>query len=71
MSWEDSYDKWKTTPPEPKESRFKCDHCGEELFPGDKIYEIEGENLCENCAHSWLDGQWRFLDESECYERNL
>lgn len=66
MSWESSYDKWKTTPPEPMESQFKCDHCGEEFYPDERVYEIDGENLCVGCAEEWLDNQWRWVNESEC-----
>ena len=73
MSWQESksYDEWKLNPPEPPESLLKCDQCGAEFQPGDRIYEIECENLCENCADAWLNCQWRYVEESECYERNL
>lgn len=67
MSWEDSYDKWKTTPPEPKESRFICGTCGEKIYPGDDVFDIDGEALCEECAKTWLYEQRRYATEEECY----
>lgn len=67
MSWEDSYDKWKTTPPEPKESRFKCERCKEPFYPGDRVFDIEGETLCYGCATEWFDEQYRFVQDEDCY----
>ena len=61
------YDRWKLNPPEPPESHFKCDQCHEEFYPGDRVYEIEGDNLCSACAIEWFDEQFRFAQEDECY----
>ena len=51
----DSYDIWKTTPPEPKESNCTCNVCKEVLYPEDDYYDIEGEVYCEECASEWLE----------------
>lgn len=32
----------------------KCDHCGEEFFDGDRVYEIDGLTLCQYCAENYL-----------------
>ena len=61
------YDKWRTTPPERRESKLKCDYCGDELFPGERAYDIMGDTLCYKCANRWLDDQYRFVQEEECY----
>lgn len=45
------YDEWKTTPPEPNPV-LKCDFCGRELFEGDFVYTICGENFCEDCVNN-------------------
>ena len=63
----DSYDLWKTTPPDPKESDCKCCECKEDLYPGGIYYEIEGEIFCENCAETWLDCQKREVTEEMAY----
>lgn len=61
------YDDWKLNPPEPEESHFKCEHCHEEFQPGDKVYNIEGDLICYECAWEWLDNQSRLVKEEECY----
>lgn len=65
--WEYEYDKFVTNPPEPKESKFKCWCCGRPFSEGDRVYQIEGESLCEVCAIEWFDEQYRFADYDECY----
>lgn len=67
MSWEEHYDKWKTTLPEPKESRFKCDRCGMEFYPEESYYDIDGDKLCNRCANNWFNEQIRYATEEECY----
>ena len=62
----DAYDKWKTTPPE-YESLIKCDMCGNDFYPEDMLYEIDGDNLCEECAERWLKGRSRTVRQEECY----
>ncbi len=42
------YDDWKTSPPESSPVKA-CDYCGCELYEGDYIYEVDGENLCRDC----------------------
>lgn len=61
-------DRYLTTPPEPKESVFKCDQCKDEFYPGDEYYCIEEENLCYECAFKWLDKMKRTATEEQCYE---
>lgn len=60
------YDRWKLNPPEPIESHFVCDCCHEEFFPGERVYELDGENLCVECANQWFDEHFRFVQEWEC-----
>lgn len=63
----DSYDIWKTTSPEPKESKCKCYVCKEELLPDDEYFEIEGDIYCEICAERWLEGQKNWVTEDMAY----
>lgn len=35
---------------EEPERVFVCDCCGEELYEGDRVFEIEGDILCQDCA---------------------
>lgn len=57
MSWIDGpeYDAWKTTPPEPNESGFRCDWCKCQFYVGDEYYDIDDEILCPDCAKEWLE----------------
>lgn len=43
------YDDWKTTPPDDPEPASYCDICGEPLYEGDGITDIDGINWCDNC----------------------
>ena len=52
----DSYDLWKTTPPDEPETECKCKYCGEDLFEDDVYYELDGDICCEECAQEWLEG---------------
>lgn len=45
------YDEWKTDVPEEDTPECICDHCGSELYGGDYIYTISGENICEDCMN--------------------
>lgn len=71
MSWLESkaYDDWKTTPPEPKESKFRCTCCDEEIYPDDKYWNIEGEKYCYACARDWFEDQMCVATWEQCYER--
>lgn len=60
----DSYDIWKTTPPEDGESQCKCQRCGEDLFCDDEYWELDDEILCSECAHEWLDLHKNWVTES-------
>lgn len=62
-----AYDDWKTSPPDPIESEFKCTCCGESLFPGDPYWDIEGEHYCEDCANEWFNDQKVTVTEEQCY----
>ena len=31
-----------------------CPHCGGELWQGEPIYRVEGENLCAGCFRDWV-----------------
>lgn len=53
-----SYDEWKTSPPEEPEPAERCDRCGDPLYEGDYLYTIDGERLCEECLK---DGYRRML----------
>lgn len=64
----DSYDRWKTTPPDEPESCYHCDECDEPFYPDDKVYCIEGLCLCEECAREWLEQQCERATEEQCYE---
>lgn len=70
MSWLESkdYDDWKLNPPEEPKSKFRCTCCGEEMYPGDYVYDIEGEHFCNDCASEWFDEHRRELTEGQCYE---
>lgn len=32
-------------------AKIHCDDCGKGLFEGDKVFRIEGQNLCEDCVY--------------------
>ena len=70
MNWLDSpaYDAWKTTPPEPKESKLQCSECDLALYPDDVCYEIDGDIFCEDCANEWLNCQKLLVTEDMCDE---
>lgn len=50
-----AYDRWKTTPPEPEESKYKCIECECDLYPGDDAYELDGYVYCEDHAKEWFE----------------
>ena len=51
----DSYDLWKTTPPDEPESKCICCVCKDWFFPEDDYYNIEGDIYCHECAIEWLE----------------
>ena len=59
----DAYDKWKTTPPEPKASELKCCDCGESLMYYEYFYDICGDIYCEKCAEEWFEQCRREVNE--------
>lgn len=64
---EHDYDVWRTTPPDEPESKFRCTCCGEEMFPDDDYYDIEGEHFCKDCAEEWFEEQRHKVTEGQCY----
>lgn len=63
----DPYDLWKTTPPEPKESKCICSMCKDELIPDDDYYELDDEIYCESCAKEWLEEHRSYVTEDMAY----
>ena len=61
-------DRYLTEPPEQQETKFTCDKCGFEFYPGDTYYELEGERLCEECSREWLEQQCKTATEEQCFE---
>ena len=59
----DSYDLWKTTPPDPTESRLYCERCGVDFYVGDEYYYINDERYCPDCARDWLEEQRVVIEE--------
>ena len=43
------YDEWKTAAPDDPEHVSCCDICGEPLYEGDGITDIDGISWCDNC----------------------
>ena len=64
--WQYQEDKSLANPPEGEESRFICNWCKEPFEPHDRLYTLDGFNLCIGCAHEWLEEQCRFVSEGEC-----
>lgn len=62
-----AYDRWKTTPPDEPESKLKCFECKGEFYPGDKIYRLDDEVYCEECASEWLEQQSETATDEMCY----
>lgn len=69
INWQMSLDNYLKNPPEYPESKFKCDGkgCRWVFMPDDKVFEIEGLNLCRECAQRWLEERGRWVTERECY----
>lgn len=60
MSWEQSLDRWLTTPPEDDYEEIEvcnCDHCRTTLYHLDEVYydRREGYTFCDKiCFKEWL-----------------
>lgn len=63
-----AYDIWKTTPPEDRESNLKCVECKDEIYPGERIYRLEDEVYCRDCAREWLENHSEEATEDMCYK---
>lgn len=46
-----------------------CDECGEDCRVGGKVYEYEGQELCEVCAEEKMNDIWNELSVGERLER--
>ena len=68
-NWQYDLDRVLTTPPEDEMpvSKFYCHECGFEFYPDDRVYDIDGRILCEDCADDWLEDHVRKATEEECY----
>lgn len=64
MSWETSYDAWKTTPPDDDDTKCECAWCHEKLYYDDEYWELDDEILCEDCAQKWLDNHKNWVSGS-------
>lgn len=51
-------DRWKTAPVEEPDPRGYCDGCGDPLYEGDKVYDVFGRVLCNECIE---DEYGRFI----------
>ena len=65
--WQKNLDRWLTTPPDDVESKCKCSECGEQLFPDDEYYFLDGSVYCPGCAEEWLDQQKNTVSENMAY----
>ena len=54
-------------PSEAGPTKVRCEECGTELYPEDEYFRLEGQILCEECAHDWLDGQRDIVTRSMAY----
>ena len=53
-------------------SKCKCSECGETLYPGEFIYDIEGTSYCRSCALEWLENFESEVTEERAYgEENV
>jgi len=32
-----------------------CPACDRDMFEGDELFDIEGEEVCEDCADEWFE----------------
>jgi hypothetical protein len=55
----DAYDRWKTSPPEPKVVG-SCEHCAEEISEGEEAYVVEDVLVHE--GQCWTDYSVAALD---------
>lgn len=49
----EGYDRWKTTPPREPDPRYYCDQCGEPVYEGDFIYDIDEKIICSDCIRDY------------------
>lgn len=60
----DSYDKWKTTPPDDEEeTKCRCSFCKEPLYYDDEYWLLDDEIFCEECAKEWLEEHKNWVSE--------
>ena len=54
------------------DSKCKCSECGEVLYPGEFIYDIEGSTYCRRCALEWITQFESEVTEEQAYgEENV
>ena len=62
-----AYDRWKTSPPEEPDSILHCFECKCDIYPGEKIYRLDDEVYCSECAKEWLAQFEEEATEEQCY----
>lgn len=46
------YDAWRTREPREPKAIATCPTCGEDIFPGDNVFEFDGRlHCCQECAN--------------------
>ena len=65
--WEKQLDSWLTNPPEGEESQLHCQGCGQEIYPGELIYDLDDNYYCSDCAKEWLAQFETEATEEMCY----
>lgn len=65
-----AYDRWKTTPPEEPDSILHCHECKCDIYPGERIYRLDDEVYCSECAKEWLAQFEEEATEEQCYGKH-
>ena len=60
-------DRWLTTPPDDPETRLHCRECGQDIYPGERIYRLDDDIYCSECAREWLEQFEEEATEEQCY----
>ena len=60
-------DRWLTTPPDDPETILHCRECGTEIYPGERIYRLDDDIYCSECANEWLAQFEEEATEEMCY----
>lgn len=62
-----SLDRWLTEPDDEKDSKLYCRECGQQIYPGERIYNLDDDFYCSDCAHEWLEQFETEATEEQCY----